>query len=206
MSLELPPISRQWHQSWYISPCRKVEWLDRTFKEASGEHDECEEFEVPERRPLQSRNFHRQAYYPASSPRQYEENIVSERHSIGVASASEASGLIYFRQSERSAVSANQVKHPVSLSQLPADSFWAGRDERRHLQPSALSLHPTTAQPRSHQRARNCISHSREREREGETSSVQGAAQTVKRFISAAFCVRQAASIFFFLCPAFFSL
>lgn len=63
-----------------------------------------------------------------------------------------------------------------SHSQLTADSFWAGRDERRHLQPSTLSSHPTTAQPRSHQRARNCISHSseREREREGETSIVTG--------------------------------
>lgn len=78
MSLELPPISRLWRQSWYISPCGKVEWLDRTFKAASGEHDECEEVKVPERRPLQPRNFHRhrEGCYPASSPRQREENIV----------------------------------------------------------------------------------------------------------------------------------
>lgn len=131
---------------------------------------------------------------------------LSERHSIGVTSASEASGLISFRQLERSAVSASQVKHPVTLSQLPADSFWAGRDERRHLQPSALSSHPTTAQPRSHQRGRNCISHSSEREREGETSSVTGGCTDCEA-LYAAVCVRQEACFFFFFsCPAFCSL
>lgn len=176
-SLALPPVSRQWRQSWYISPRAELEWLDHTLKKTSEERVTCEKVEVPEspgiycireefpqaqetmlpsfiskavwerrgRSALQvikERTRHSQGGTGTLQPFVRE----GERRSVGALAASQASGLISFKQSKRSRVSASRAKRPVSLSELLAESFRTRRGDRRHLQPPAALCSELTSQ------------------------------------------------------------